>query len=205
MVANRTRPKKATPKRPRAKKKVRLPEPRGRRGHKVVEDDPKLRAWLIEALQRRPVPTLDDLVKEATGTGFAVGRTAIWEFRIAFMAEQERKRLFLDLAQQYNESTSDGHVLDIETAVSNIASARIFQKLLDKSDIDEEARELLDLFRKLQSSSSQRERTRFAVERGIRATVIRIRAQMQELLKRDPDLLRRVLDIIERAAAEVRE
>jgi hypothetical protein len=181
------------------------PEKRGRRGHKAIDDDPALRLWLEEALQRRPTPTLDDLVGEARNTGFAVGRTAVWEFRVAFVAEQERKKLVLDLAKQYNDVSTDGHVLDIETAIATFASARIFQELLDKSSLDSDARELLELFRKLQSSSSQRERARFAVERGVKAAMIRIRAAAQDILKRDPETLRRLLHAFDQAAAEVRE
>lgn len=181
------------------------PEKRGRRGKKAVDETPALRKWLEEALQRRPVPTLDELVEEAKSTGYSIGRTAVWEFRVAFEAEQARKKLVLDLADQYNRTSSDGRVLDIETAIATLASSRIFQQLLDKGQIDAEARELLELFRKLQSSSSQRERTRMYVERGIRATTLRIRAQMQKLLKKDPDTLRRVLEAVDNAAAEVRE
>ena len=195
----------APAKKKRGKKSpVRLPEPRGRRGHKAVDEDPKLRAWLKAALQRRPAPTLEDLVEEARSTGFSIGRTAIWEFRVAFEAECARKELVFDLAERFN-SGKDGSVLEIETAIATMASSRIYQQLLDKSTIDSEARELLELFRKLQSSSSQRERTRMYVDRGIRATTQKIRAEMQALLRKDPDTLRRVLSVIDQAAAEVRE
>jgi hypothetical protein len=187
------------------KKPKHLPEPRGRRGHKAVDEDPELRAWLKAALQRRPAPTLDDLVEEARSTGFAIGRTAIWEFRVAFEAECARKDLVFDLAERFNSGNAGGSVLEIETAIATMASSRIYQQLLDKSTIDSEARELLELFRKLQSSSSQRERTRMYVDRGIRATTQKIRAEMQELLRKDPDTLRRVLSVIDQAAAEVRE
>jgi hypothetical protein len=181
------------------------PEPQGRRGHGVVAENPELRAWLVAALQRRPAPTLEELVDEAMKTGYAVGRTAIWKFRIAFEAEIARKELVFDLAGMYNESSRDGSVLDIETAIAQIFSTRIYTKLLEKDALDEEALNLLDAFRKLQSSSSQRERTRFHVERGIRATTLKIRAEMQRILKKDPDTLRRVLTAVDAAAAEVRE
>lgn len=189
----------------RTKRKPKPPEPRGRRGHKAVDDDPKLRAWLLEALQRRPAPTLDDLVDEARSTGFAIGRTAIWEFRVAYEAERARKELVLDLAEQYNSASADGSVLQIETAIATLASARIFQTLFENEKLDANQKDLLELFRKLQTSSSNRERTRFHVERGIRATALRIRAEMQQVLKKDPDTLRKVLVAIDRAAAEVRE
>ncbi len=181
------------------------PEPRGRRGHKAVDDDPKLRAWLVDALQRRPAPTLDELVEEARATGYAVGRTAIWEFRLAYEAERARKDLVFDLAERYNGTSTDGSVLQIETAIATLASARIFQTLFENEKLDDKQKDLLELFRKLQTSSSNRERTRFAVERGVRATTRRIRAEMQALLKKDPDTLRKVLTAIDQAAAEVRE
>jgi hypothetical protein len=181
------------------------PEKRGRRGHKAVDDDPTLREWLKDQLQRRPAPTLDEMVDLARSTGFAVGRTAIWEFRVAFEAESARKELVLELSRIYNDSSKDGSVLDTETALAQLFSSRIYTTMLQKDALDEEALNLLDAFRKLQSSSSQRERTRFHVERGIKATTLRIRAEMQRILKKDPDTLRRVLAAIDQAAAEVRE
>lgn len=181
------------------------PDKRGRRGHRAVDDDPALREWLKAALQRRPAPTLDELVEEARGSGFAVGRTAVWEFRVAFEAERARKELVLELSRIYNETSKDGSILDTETALAQLFSSRIYTTMLGKSILDEESLNLLDAFRKLQSSSAQRERTRFQVERGIRGITLRIRSEMQALLKKDPDTLRVVLAAIDQAAAEVRD
>lgn len=177
----------------------------GRRRHGAIESNPALRAWLREALQRRPAPTLDQLVEEAKGTGFAVGRTAVWKFSVAFETELARKELVLELARLYNSSSSaDGSVLDIESALATMFANRIYAKVQENDKLDDEALKLLDAFRKLQSSSSQRERTRFHVERGVRQTKIEIRAQMVELFKRDPETLRKVLLVLDQAASEVK-
>ncbi|MGZ5445281.1 MAG: hypothetical protein ACXW5J_26750 [Thermoanaerobaculia bacterium] len=205
--------KRPTKKPPAAKKPRRRPVPdpkaknlrgrRGRRGHPVIEENPELREWLVDALKRRPAPTLDELVEESKGTGFAVGRDSIYNFKVAFEAELARKELNFELARIYNEASKDGNVLDLETAIGTLFASRIFAELQANASLDDKTLALLDSFRKLQSSSAQRERTRFHVERGVRATKMKIRAQMQDLLKRDPDTLRKVLAVIDRAAAEV--
>lgn len=205
--------KKTLPPKKGAPAKRKAPDPnaknfggkRGRRGHAVIEENLPLREWLKEALQRRPAPTLDALVEESRRTGFAVGRTAIYEFSVAFEAELARKELANELVDVYNRNGQGGTVLDIEAALSTMFANRIYIKIQEKDALDDEALNLLDAFRKLQSSSSQRERTRFHVERGVRTTTLKIRAQMQEILKRDPDTLRRVLAAIDAAAAEVRD
>lgn len=188
-------------------RKLRLPEPRGRRGHSAVDDQPGLREWLIENYcKATPRPTLDEVKEKLKATGFAIGRTAVWEFDIEFRLRQAEKDFLLDLAKQYNETAADGQVLDIETAIATFGSARIFAELLENAGekLSERDLGLLDVFRKLQSSSSMRERTKFAVDRGLKAMAIRFRQEMQALLKKDPDTLRKVLRTIESTTEELR-
>jgi hypothetical protein len=182
-----------------------LPDPRGRRGHAAIDDDPALRKFLIEAMQKRPKPTLDDLVDWAADQGFSIGRESVWRFRGALEAEKARKELYGDLARSINEAVPDSNVLEIETALSNLYTTRIFAEVLENELLDAKALELLDAFRKLQSSSSQRERTRFAVDRGVKNATLKIRALMQDLLKKQPDTLRAVLAIVDQATQEARE
>ncbi len=213
-MASKARPKPSAAKRTRRRvkktkemKSLRLPEPRGRRGHKTVDDQPGLRDWLIENYCKvKPRPTLNEVIEKLKGTGFAIGRTAVWEFDIEFRLRQAEKDFLLDLAKQYNETAADGQVLDIETAIATFGSARIFAELLERAGekLSERDLELLDVFRKLQSSSSTRERTKFAVDRGLKAMAIRFRQEMQALLKKDPETLRKVLRTIEATTEELR-
>jgi hypothetical protein len=197
---------KRTPAKKTRRAPAHLPEPRGRRGHAKVDDDANLRAWLMEALQRRPAPTLDELVEESRGLGFSIGRTAIYAFRVGFEAERARRALVFDLAEEYNASNPTEHVLEIETAISTMSSARIFQQLLQSGVIDDKATALIELHRKLQTSSSNRERTRMFIDRGTRTAILRLRGELLDALKdEDRDVQRRVLAALDRAAAEIRE
>lgn len=189
------------------KKEVRLPEPRGRRGHKAVDEQPGLREWLIDNYcKASPKPTLDQLRGKLKGTGYSIGRTAVWEFDVEFQIRQAEKDFLLDLAKQYNETAAEGEVLDIETAIATFGSAKIFAELLETAGdkLNDRSLSLLDVFRKLQSSSSQRERTKFAVDRGVRRTAARIKRELQELLQKHPDTLKQVMKMIDQAATEAR-
>jgi len=190
----------------RTKKKVRLPEPRGRRGHKAVNEQPGLREWLKERLLRRPRPTLDEIMKELEGTDYSVGRTAVWEFEVAFELEKARLEHVLDLAKKFNATIESSEILDVETAIANFGSTKLFDELLAKAGEPSglTVADMLTLFSKLQSSSSQRERTKFAVDRGVKRTAAHIRREMQELLQKQPDLLKRMLAVVDQAAAEAR-
>lgn len=187
-------------------KKVRLPEPRGRRGHKAVNEQPGLRDWLKERLLRRPRPTLDEIMQELKGTAYAVGRTAVWEFEVAFELEKARLEHVLDLAKKFNATIESSEILDVETAIANFGSTKLFDELLAKAGEPSglTVADMLTLFSKLQSSSSQRERTKFAVDRGVKRTAAHIRREMQELLQKQPDLLKRMLAVVDQAAAEAR-
>lgn len=191
-----------------AKKRTpaRLPEPRGRRGHKAVDDQPALKEWLRDRLKASPLPTLDEIMEELKGTGFAIGRTAVWEFKVRLEMEKARLANVVELARSYNSSIENGDVLDIETMIANFGASKMLEDLLTRAGEGLSANDLtiLDAFRKLQTSSSTRERAKFAVDRGLKAMSARIRREMQELLKKDPDTLRRVLKAIENAATEVR-
>jgi hypothetical protein len=191
----------------KTRKPTHLPSPRGRRGHKAVNEQPGLREWLTQNYcKAKPKPTLKQLMEKLKGTGFSIGRTAAWEFDVEFQLRQIEKDHVLALAKAYNESGSDGQVLDIETAIATFGSAKIFQELLEAAGdkLTPRSLELLETFRGLQSSSSQRERTKFAVDRGVRRTAARIKREVQELLQKRPEELKALLKAIDQAAAEVR-
>lgn len=189
----------------RTRKPAHLPEPRGRRGHKAIDEQPDLRKWLIENYcKATPKPTLKDLMEKLKGTGFSIGRTAVWAFDVEFQVRQAEKDFLLDLAKKYNETAADGEVLDIETAIATFGATKIFSELLMAAGgkLGDRELELLDVFRKLQSSSSMRERTKFAIDRGARRTAARIKRETQELLQKHPELLKAMLKVIDQAAAE---
>lgn len=180
-----------------------LPEPRGRRGHKAVDDQPNLRAWLIARIQQTPRPTLKEIMEELRGTGFAIGRTAVWEFRVRWEKQLAERDLAVRQAQDYAALAGD-EPLNVEAAISmmgNVAILNDLRKRLDESagTVDDGIQEVLNLASRMQTSAAHRERTKNQIERGVSRAMQRIRAQMEEVLRRQPKALAIVAAAIKEA------
>lgn|GEM_PF-943661 len=100
-------------------------EPRGRRGHKAVDEQPGLREWLIERIQRTPRPTLNEILEELKGTGFSIGRTAVWQFRVTWELQLAERDLALREAQEY-AALDDEQPLTLERAIATMGNRAIW-------------------------------------------------------------------------------
>lgn len=186
------------------KRKPKPPEPRGRRGHKSVDDQAGLREWLIEQLQELPKPTLAEIVDRLKSTAFSIGRTAVWEFRIAWEKQLAERDLAVRQAQEY-AALDNEQPLNIEKAIatmSNIALLNDIRTRLEDTGgkVSGDIQELMNLASRMQTSAAQRERTNNQIERGVVRAMNRIRGQMEELLKRNPDALKAILAAMRDAA-----
>jgi hypothetical protein len=190
----------ATKTKPKAKTKdvVRKPpEPRGRRGHKAVDEQPGLREWLIERIQQVPRPTLDVILVDLEGTGFSIGRTAVWKFRVAWEIHLAERDLALRQAQDYASLDSD-QPLTLEKALSTMGNVAIMNDVRARlaesgGTVTPPIAELLNLAARMQTSAAQRERTNNQIERGVRRAMNRMRLEMEDLLKREPQAMKIVL------------
>lgn len=61
------------------------PAPRGRRGHKTLDEQAGLRDFLTQLFSRTPSPTLDEAMAEIATSEFTIKRTAVWNFRRAML------------------------------------------------------------------------------------------------------------------------
>jgi hypothetical protein len=203
------------------RKPTHLPEPRGRRGQKAVDVQPGLREWLIDRLQQHVAvvvtdeetgdttttyrrATLAELMEELKGTGFAIGRTAVWAFRVAWEKQLAERDLALRQAEEYAALDND-KPLNVEAAVSmmgNIAILNDVRRRLEDNGgiVSPEIQDLLNLASRMQTSAAQRERTKNQIERGVIRAMNRIRGQMEEMLKRKPEAMQIILSTMRDAA-----
>lgn len=177
------------------------PPVRGRRGQSNVDQQAGFREFLKSLLMERPKPTLDQMLARIKGSGFYTSRSSLARFGLEFEIERAKRELITEMAQVYSR---DGEsILDVETAIANLGQTKILAELLDEErqapNLDKRAVELLELFHKLQTSSSTRERAKLAHNKGVRRAAGEIREEMMRLLKKDPDTLSRVLRAIEMA------
>jgi hypothetical protein len=195
------------PSKTKKKRAPKPPEPRGRRGHRQIDEKPELRALIVEWLKEDPRPTYAEMHERALETGYAIGRTAIWQWVIDFEIKQAERDLAMEMARQYNASAPDGEVLDIETAIAMIANVEIYRDLSERvgQGIDGKTADLLKTFYRLQSSSSQRERAKFYVSRGVKRAMVGLIGRLSETLKKHPEQLRIVVNELRNAVREMAE
>jgi len=211
MATSRKGKKPAAKPRARRKAEVQLPEPRGRRGHKSVDDQPGLREWLVERLQEKPRPTYEQLRMDALATGFAIGRTAIWEFHVDLEIQLAQRDLYLKIAEAYgNADGKGGQVLRLETAISTLLNSQMLRHLHERSQqltpfFDDETIELFKIHSRHQASASAREKTKSVVDRKLRRLEALILRNVAERLGNDSKAMGRVVSAVKASVAEAAE
>lgn len=187
------------------------PATRGRRGHAVIPQIEGLSEWMEQQFQEVPRPSFREIETRLQKTpfwqkiraaGFRTGKSSIHTHWVRWFAEIARKRVIADYAARFNETGDEGDILAIETAISGLANVGIFDALqeeLSGNGLTEKAQTLIELHRKLQTSSARREAERRQAGVNARGAYETARAEIVAILKKQPDALRLVLAAIDNA------
>jgi hypothetical protein len=194
---------------------ARPPEIRGRRGQPLIPEIPGLAEWMEEQFQQTPRPAFREIEERLKQTefwpkiraaGFRTGKSSIHTHYVRWHAESARKRVVAECAATYNASGDAADILDIEAAITGLANVAIFEdlqeELSDGKGISPKAGSLIDLHRKLQSSSARREAERRAAGVSTRKAYEAARAEIVAILENNPDALQLVLGAIDKAQEE---
>lgn len=181
------------------------PHVRGVRGHRAIDQQAGLRelvdGWLLET----PRPTYDEILERLKGTGYYISRSSLARYGLEFLVRQREVALLAEKAKALSADAPDS-VLEMERAIAALANARIFDYLIDgKTPIDEATQNIIAVAAKLQSSSSSRERARLAHNRAVQSAAAAIKTQLQAQLKKNPELLRQILRMVDDVASEVQQ
>jgi hypothetical protein len=141
--------------------------------------------------------------------GYRTGKSTIHTYYVRWFAEMAQKRVIAEEAAAYNEGGKASDVLDIEAAISGLANVAIYQNLQDElregKGLSPKAGALIDLHRKLQTSSARREAERRAAGVNKRKAWEAASEEVQAILKDNPDTLALVLAAIDKAQKKTEE
>jgi hypothetical protein len=116
-----------------------------------------------------------------------------------------RKQVASEFAEAFNRG-SGREILEIETAITGLANIAILESLRQELDgdktVSDKVSKLVDLHRKLQSSSARREAERRAAGRIERRAYANARAEISDILSQQPEALKLVIAAIDKAAEE---
>ncbi len=188
------------------------PAIRGRRGQPLIPEIPGLPEWLETQFQEVPRPSFKEIEERLKKTefwpkirarGFRTGKSSIHTHWVKWNAELARKRVLAEYAAAYNATGESDDLLAIEAAITGLANVAIFESLQEElsesTGVSEKATALIDLHRKLQSSSARREAERRAAGKTQRNAYAQAREEIIAILKENPDALKLVLAAIDNA------
>jgi len=194
------------------------PNVEGPRGDAVIPKIPGLPEWMAEQFREVPRPSFREIETRLKQTefwpkiraaGYRTGKSTIHTYYVSWFAEMAQKRVIAEEAATYNESGKAGDVLDIEAAISGLANVAIFQdlqqELREGKGVSPKAEALIELHRKLQTSSARREAERRAAGVSTRKAYDAACEEITSILKANPDELRLVLAAIDKAQKKTEE
>jgi uncharacterized protein DUF3486 len=196
------------------KGRVRGPENRGRRGQPLIPQIPGLTEWLESEFEKVPRASFKEIEERLRETpfwpkiraaGFKTGKTSIHTHWIRWNAERAQKQTLADQTAALSAALGSDEILATEATITALANASLLNalenELHEEPGVSPKAASLIDLHRKLQTSSARREAERRAAGIGARRAYAQARAEIMAVLKDNPEALDLVLTAIDNAEA----
>ncbi|MFC4805445.1 phage protein Gp27 family protein [Filifactor villosus] len=103
--------------------------------------------------------------------------------------------------------SSAGSKLDMAEASSTMAFQLLMNMLLNTEDgkVDKNAIAGMQALASLERSAVSREKLRYQFNKGVDAAAEKIKLELQEVLKTEPELLGKILEILERVEKQAKE
>jgi hypothetical protein len=203
-VATDRRKKSAKPTTKRGRGNPQGPPKRGRRGHPVVDQQPGFSEWLKNQLLEEPKPTYDDIADRLKSTGFYASRSALARWGIKFECRRAEMQILLEQAEVLAQEDPE-RILQLEKATSNLGMTKLLSYLQDpeKQKLGEDVLGAIFAAARLQSSSASRERAQAIANGKFRTAMNAMRRALENKLLGKPELAKELLQILEKAHAEV--
>ena len=100
----------------------------------------------------------------------------------------------------------DGPALEMTEAATQLALQLIMERLVAAEDLrDAKSSEILKALALLERSAVQREKLKMDAGRMVEAAVARIKESLQEELQKTPEILERLVSMVDTVAAETKE
>lgn len=177
----------------------------------MIPQIPGLDEWMEAQFQEIPRPSFREIEERLRKTpfwdkiraaGYRTGKSSIYTHWVRWSAETARKRVLADYAKSFNAAGEDDDALAIERAISGVANNALMDAIQQETiegGITEKAADLIELHRKLQTSSARREAERRAAGVKTRAAYAAAREEIIAILEKHPEALRLVLAAIDNA------
>lgn len=137
--------------------------------------------------------------------GHPIGKSSIARYHNSFERITERITETREKLKVLVEAVRDQPGTDIAEVANQLMMQGLLQRVAQAEDefdalpLDKVGR----LIASLERSAVQREKLKFEFDKGVAVSTEKIKAQLQEELKADPELLSRLIEIVERTKDEL--
>lgn len=165
-------------------------------------------AELREAIDRKILAGMEyqEIAEYINTMGIPVSRSSVNRYGQRFLSKMEKLRLAREQAKIVLENAKDSPALEGVEAASHMAVQVIMEKLLEMDDIkDAKSVDVFKALALLERSAVQREKLKLDYNRGIKEACDKIKAALKEELGKQPDLVKRLSELVDAKAEEVKQ
>lgn len=150
--------------------------------------------------------TLDELLAWLSERDYSISRSSLHRYASSFEERLSQLSEARERASAILDRFSGKPATALAEGASMLMQDLIMRRLLETKDLDPETDvvELAHALAKLETSGVGRERLKVQWDKGITAGSMAVKANLRRELEKEPDLMRRMLDLVERAEAEAR-
>ena len=150
--------------------------------------------------------TLSEITDWLEGRGYQISRSAVHRYAQGFDERLERLSEARERAGAILDRFAGKPATALAEGASLVMQNLILERLLqtDELDPDTDVVELAHALAKLETSGVGRERLKLQWDKGVTAGSMAVKANLRRELEKEPDLMRRILDLVERAESEAR-
>ena len=163
---------------------------------------------LIQAINERLVAgeTYEGIAAYLRERGHDISKSSVGRYGKDFLAKLERLRVVKEQARIIMTEGKDGPALEMTEAATQLALQLIMERLVTAEDLrDAKSSEILKALALLERSAVQREKLKMDAGRMLEVAISRIKTSLQEELEKNPDVLERLIGMVDAVAAEAKE
>lgn len=160
----------------------------------------------LNALIARGQLTLDEMLGWLRDRGYTISRSSLHRYAQTF---EDRLQQIAEAGEKTRAILSrfEGRpATEMAEGASLVAQDLIMRRLLSVEEIDDDTSvvDLAHALAKLETSAVGRERLKVQWDKGVTAGATAVRANLRRELEREPELLSRMLALVEQAETEAR-
>jgi hypothetical protein len=170
--------------------------------HKVLEFPPEI----VETLNKKLVDgyTYQEIAEWLKQMGHEVGKSSIGRYGKDFLSRLERLKLIKDQAKAIVETNPDAPTTEMAEAANQLAIQLITEALMQVDNL--EGAKITEVFKALallERSGVAREKLKYEYDRGVKAAIAKLKAELKRELGSNTDLLSQLEEMIESIQEQV--